>query len=238
MAALPIGKLALLLVRQVSKPIATRIKMEATNHNWFRRFCVGVAQGKHRVERRILRFAHGYGPEYVRPLDEEKAINNGAEFLSEMFIFAVGGTVVTYEYIKSQQKEAEKQAKMEERVLTLLERVATLEQQMIRLHPNHRALLTAEHETAAEPSKEKESPWYRRVMSWPSLAVPSMPSLPSFPWPAGSDSGTTSDAAPAAPVTPVVPAPEATKTSPSAPSHVASAPLKSSSSAAPPKSNP
>ncbi|CAM9941909.1 unnamed protein product, partial [Heterosigma akashiwo] len=44
-------------------------------------------------------------------LPEEKAVKDGAEFVAEAFIYGVGGGAIIYEFLKSEEKNAQKAAK-------------------------------------------------------------------------------------------------------------------------------
>lgn len=47
----------------------------------------------------------GEGKVKVRPLNDAKAIDNGATFLSESFIFSVAGGLILFESFRSRKKE-------------------------------------------------------------------------------------------------------------------------------------
>lgn len=107
--AIPFFKLAALLVRTLAKPIASRIKIEATRHPVYRQYCTRLGQGVHHLSSRINILASGYQFFGVKPLPAEEALNMGVNFLSEFIIFLVGGIVVIVEYRRG-EKASEKKA--------------------------------------------------------------------------------------------------------------------------------
>ncbi len=56
----------------------------------------------------------GYQVRSIKPLEEEKALRDGAEFVGEAFVFIVSGTLVVWEYNRSaestRRKEEQKRA--------------------------------------------------------------------------------------------------------------------------------
>jgi len=56
----------------------------------------------------------------IRPLSESKAIDAGANFISEAFLFAVAGGLILFENVRSRRKEASRRDTVQER-LELLE---------------------------------------------------------------------------------------------------------------------
>ena len=100
-------KLGTLVVRTLAKPIAETIKSQAKEHAKFRKVCVGVAQGVHRLDvgmRLSLLRTEGSKRE-VRPLNESKAIDSGAKLISEAFLFGVAGGLIVFESWRSRRKE-------------------------------------------------------------------------------------------------------------------------------------
>ncbi|CAO1637457.1 unnamed protein product [Parajaminaea phylloscopi] len=126
------AKLATLLIRTLAKPIATQLKAQAASHESFRRVCVTIAQTMHRSEM-ALRYnllprapaVHteedgGGGKERekpkVRPLNEAKAIANGANFLSEAFLFVIAAGLIVGESWRSANKNKQQRNRTEEKV--------------------------------------------------------------------------------------------------------------------------
>lgn len=59
---------------------------------------------------------------HIRPLSETKAIDRGAAFISEFFLFAVGGSLILFESVRSRRKEVSRQDVVTERLERLEER--------------------------------------------------------------------------------------------------------------------
>jgi hypothetical protein len=55
------------------------------------------------------------GPK-IRPLNESKAIDAGANFISEAFLFAVAGGLILLESLRSRRKESNRQDMVQERL--------------------------------------------------------------------------------------------------------------------------
>ena len=75
---------------------------------------IGIGQTSHAVSSRMQIWSAGYQVRSIKPLEEEKALKDGAEFVGESFIFLVSGTLVVWEYNRSAEatrsKEEKKQA--------------------------------------------------------------------------------------------------------------------------------
>ncbi|KAF2675285.1 optic atrophy 3-like protein, partial [Microthyrium microscopicum] len=77
---------------------------------------------------------HARRPPRVRPLSEAKAIETGANFISEGFLFCVGMSVIVFEYWRSRRKEGNRRDEVQERLdelaadeAELKERLATMQ---------------------------------------------------------------------------------------------------------------
>eukprot|EP01031_Cornospumella_fuschlensis_P041124 gene41124-50171_t len=114
MAPLPLLKLAGLLVKTLAKPVANRIKIEARKHPKLSALCVRMGQMSHQLTSRITIISQGYRVLNVDPLPEEEALSRGINILSETFVFTVAGTLLTFEYARSEAKSAQKAQQIEE----------------------------------------------------------------------------------------------------------------------------
>lgn len=248
-------KLSSLVIRTLSKPIAVslmcpspsigpathilttlalqnQIKAQAREHERFRRICVSMAQGLHRVDMRLrlglLRdtasaerrtaaeaAARKHKPTsptakteaeakaeeeaiakakaaaseadkpapkpHIRPLSESKAIESGASFISEGFLFLVAGGLIVYESMRSRRKETTRREDVESRLteLELSERSArkalvALEKELLqqkgetgspsRILP--REVWEVEQKEKAQESQEEG--WFSQMSSWAS----------------------------------------------------------------------
>ncbi|EPY53910.1 optic atrophy 3 family protein [Schizosaccharomyces cryophilus OY26] len=123
-------KIGSLLVRTLSKPIANTIKAQAKEHKTFRKVCIDFAQMMHRAEFRIMganRARSGQMNVRVRPLNDAKAVDAGANFLSETFVFTVAGGAILFETWRARRKEKNRRDNVAEAIFGL-------QQEIIRIH--------------------------------------------------------------------------------------------------------
>ncbi|CAH8355477.1 unnamed protein product [Eruca vesicaria subsp. sativa] len=107
---LPLMKLGTLLVKTISKPLASQLKHQAKVHPRFRQSIINFAQRNHRITTQIQRRIYGHATDVeIRPLNEEKAVQAAVDLIGELFIFAVGGGVVIFEVQRSSRSEARKE---------------------------------------------------------------------------------------------------------------------------------
>ncbi|EME79572.1 uncharacterized protein MYCFIDRAFT_23654, partial [Pseudocercospora fijiensis CIRAD86] len=129
-------KLVSLAVRTAAKPIGNYIKRQAKEHEGFRRFAVGAAQGVHRLDMR-MRLGLLHDPEAqqrmhephkpkIRPLTEARAIELGANFFSEAFIFGVAVGLLLFENWRSRSKASARRDEVSERLEQLEAEVESL----------------------------------------------------------------------------------------------------------------
>lgn len=77
-------------------------------------------------------------PPRIRPLSESKAIENGANFISEFFLFTVAGGLILFEQIRSRRKEASRRDMVADRLEELEERNLVDEERLKRLEEQSR----------------------------------------------------------------------------------------------------
>lgn len=133
---MPLVKLGYLFLRTIAKPIAAGIKAHAREHPKFRAFFTGIAQSYHRLEVRLRnRIALKNGSpssstetpaQTVKPLDEQKAIDLGANFVGEAIVFLVAGAVLVADQQQSWKKEQARRAFIEHRLDELYAETQTL----------------------------------------------------------------------------------------------------------------
>lgn len=116
-------KLTSLLVRTVAKPIATAIKAQAKEHETFRQGCIRIAQTVHKTDIRLRMSLLGEKKIKIRPLNDKKAVENGANFLSEFFIFSVAGSLILYESFRSRKKAADERDALADDIATLQDEI-------------------------------------------------------------------------------------------------------------------
>ncbi|KAJ2184607.1 hypothetical protein IW139_006504, partial [Coemansia sp. RSA 353] len=97
-------KIASLLFRTLSKPVANALKQQAKSHDIFRSLCINVAQLAHRTEMNWKMKVLGYKKEKIRPLNDARAVDAGANFLGEAFIFSVAVSLILAEQVRSRSQ--------------------------------------------------------------------------------------------------------------------------------------
>ncbi|GAA6060128.1 hypothetical protein JCM10212_001425 [Sporobolomyces blumeae] len=135
MASLKIGSL---LLRTLSKPIATKIKQRAKDHEGFKSRTIAMAQFLHRAEMNLRVSLLGESPKHIRPLSESRAIESGANFLSEGFLFAVAATIIIGETYRGRVSEGKRRDAVrdslqthEDEIEELRERLKGLERECV-----------------------------------------------------------------------------------------------------------
>jgi len=112
-------KVVSLLIKTLSKPIANRLKLSAQEHPKFRTVCVGLAQSLHRYESRLTSGIFAQAHPVIRPLSDTKAIQNGANFLSEAFLFSVAVALIVAENFRGRMQTAHRRDVVDERLTEL-----------------------------------------------------------------------------------------------------------------------
>ena len=121
--AFPIAKLGVLLVKQISKPLAKRFANRAKKHRLFRDWvCIPIGQTFHYCETRVklasLDLVLKRKVVKVPKLSEKDAIEQGSTILSEVLILFTAIGILVYEYKKSRdEKKEEEEIKTAEREL-------------------------------------------------------------------------------------------------------------------------
>jgi optic atrophy 3 protein len=118
-----LAKLGGLLIKTLAKPVSKRIKHEFSKRELTQRFLINIGQYTHQMSSRMTIWSAGYKVRSIKPLEEEKAMKDGAELIGEGFILFVSGGIIVWEYNKSKEKEQKKaeekrqEAKAERRAL-------------------------------------------------------------------------------------------------------------------------
>uniref|UniRef100_A0A915I6C5 OPA3-like protein n=1 Tax=Romanomermis culicivorax TaxID=13658 RepID=A0A915I6C5_ROMCU len=128
--AFPIAKLAYLAVKQISKPIANQIKLTAKSNAVFRRYvCLPPAQFYHFVETRFKMYILGLGkPVKITPLNEQMAVELGAELLGEGVVFLMASATIFLEYVRQSRNTRLKEEEAEKRLTNLEEKLQILDE--------------------------------------------------------------------------------------------------------------
>lgn len=109
--AFPIAKLGVLAIKQISKPIANVLKTRAKNSEFFKIYvCMPPAQFYNWCEVKTKMWAMGLGkPQAVPKLNDQMAIELGANLLGEFIIFGIGAVILIAEYVRQSAKESMKE---------------------------------------------------------------------------------------------------------------------------------
>ncbi|XP_058095766.1 OPA3-like protein [Magnolia sinica] len=107
---LPVVKLGSLVLKTLSKPIASRLKQQAGHQPRFRQLIINLAQANHRFTTTMQRRIYGHATNVeIRPLDAEKAVQAATDLIGELFVFSVAGVLVIFEVQRSARSEARKE---------------------------------------------------------------------------------------------------------------------------------
>ncbi|XP_015806262.1 optic atrophy 3 protein homolog [Nothobranchius furzeri] len=125
--AFPIAKLLYLGVRQLSKPVANRIKAGARRSEFFKNYiCLPPAQMYHWIEMRTKMRIMGFKGATIKPLNEDAAAELGAELLGEAIIFLIGGGCMVVEYSRQAANSRRKEEELNETITSLKTEIAEL----------------------------------------------------------------------------------------------------------------
>lgn len=119
--------------------MAKSLKNQFVKHPITRRALINVGQTSHAISTRMTIWSSGYKVRSINPLEEEVALVQGADLLSETFIFVVSGGIVVYEYHRSSEKERIKEeqrlqkiqdgaSQLQAKLISLDKRLASLEE--------------------------------------------------------------------------------------------------------------
>mmetsp|Transcript_6379 Transcript_6379/g.15798 ORF Transcript_6379/g.15798 Transcript_6379/m.15798 type:complete len:231 (-) Transcript_6379:1253-1945(-) len=115
-AALPVTKLAGLLVKTFAKPLSKRIKTDLGRYNAARKLLIEIGQASYKATSYMEIWSSGYRVKSIKSIDSEKAMKDGAEFVGEGFVLAVSASIVIYEYNRSAKSTAKKNEEKRERL--------------------------------------------------------------------------------------------------------------------------
>lgn len=94
-------KITSLLIRTISKPVANAIKARTRQSPLFKRNFIRFGQFINRLDLKLRNNSNIK----VRPLNDNKAIELGSNFLSELFVFSIGAGLILYELFKPKKQE-------------------------------------------------------------------------------------------------------------------------------------
>ncbi|XP_053478634.1 optic atrophy 3 protein homolog [Ictalurus furcatus] len=125
--AFPMAKLLYLGVRQLSKPVANRIKAGARRSEFFKSYiCLPPAQLYHWIEMKTKMRIMGFRGAAVKPLNEDAAAELGAELLGETIIFLIGGGCLVFEYSRQASNSRRKDEELTHTINSLQVQIGEL----------------------------------------------------------------------------------------------------------------
>ncbi|AET38560.1 OPA3 family protein Ecym_3047 [Eremothecium cymbalariae DBVPG len=137
-------KLGTLLIRQVTRPVANVLRLQAKQHAAFKNLCIKLAQKMHRMDVALRnRLTYNNSSKKIRPLNDERAVENGATLISELFVFGVTGSVVAWETLRQRNKELSRREQVEQDIEVLQSEIEEL-----------RKLLGGENKNVEVPGKQ------------------------------------------------------------------------------------
>lgn len=115
MAPVPLAKLVGLLIKTLAKPVSKQIRHQFVKQPITRRSLIWVGQASHAATTRMTMSTSAKGSisfkvRSVPKIEDKAALSQGADLLSESFLFAVSGGLAVYEYNRSSAKEKKKEA--------------------------------------------------------------------------------------------------------------------------------
>ncbi|KDQ18646.1 hypothetical protein BOTBODRAFT_154595 [Botryobasidium botryosum FD-172 SS1] len=119
-------KLATLVIRTLAKPISNQLKEQAQQHETFRKLCIGLAQWSYRTETRLRTSLLGESPKAVKPLNDTRAIQNGANTLAEAFLFGVAASIILAETWRSSRSQGRRRDLIDDQIADLTVKITEL----------------------------------------------------------------------------------------------------------------
>ena len=153
-------KIASLIIRALTKPLANRFKVRAKESAKWQSVCRVLGNVQHRILVTMSLSSRKDGiKEYrIKPLSHDIAIENGADLLGELVIVTVAITLTGYELRRSSLKSTEKavteQKIQEEKERQLLQRFQCVEKEIQEL----KRIIDGIHKNDLV---EKSSYWWR-----------------------------------------------------------------------------
>ncbi|KAJ5118069.1 uncharacterized protein N7443_003249 [Penicillium atrosanguineum] len=133
----------------------------------------------------------------IRPLSESKAIESGANFISETFLFMVAGGLILFESWRSRRKETTRRDGVEERLAeleqsekTAIQALVALEKELLALKAKHGESPKSTHHILprevweAQPEVEEpavEETWWTKATSYFSFGQSASNTAPTAP---------------------------------------------------------
>ena len=156
-----LAKLGGLLIKTLAKPLSKRIKHEFSRYPVTQNVLIAVGQGTHQLTSRMTIWSAGYKVRSIKPLEEEQAMKQGAEFVGESFILTVSIGVLLYEVnsqaVKARDKDEKQKAQTKAERDELQAKLHTLDVRLKALEEvvkqNSNSLLNLTGKRYKEPDK-------------------------------------------------------------------------------------
>ncbi|KAJ0173603.1 hypothetical protein K1T71_010752 [Dendrolimus kikuchii] len=179
--AFPIAKLSVLLIKQISKPIANACKERAKNSPFFRTYvCMPPAQFYNWCEVKAKMWILNLGkPVNIPVLSQEMAIELGANLLGETVIFVIGAGLLIIEYNRQSKKETAKEAKREEEMKhissTITDLYFTVQRQQTQIREMERLIHSINPGKKPISPPDNNGPSRQHPSSAPTVPAPPIP---------------------------------------------------------------
>lgn len=134
------AKILGLFIKTLSKPLAKVIKAKAKSSSAFKNTCMEVAQSYHRIEIGLKMKFLDYKSEPIQRLSDAKAVELGADFISEMFVFTVAVGVYMGETYRKSYVEKSRRSDVDSNLTSLLDQVKQMQLQIQELQESTSAL--------------------------------------------------------------------------------------------------
>ena len=127
---------------------------------------IGIGRMNHQITSRLTIWSSGYRVRSITPLEPEKALTNGGDFVAEAFIFSVSGSVAVWEYNRSKassnKKEAEAKAKLRAERDSVQKQLTSLNDQLetIKKQQDEQFQLLQKYVQKEEANKTSRSSWF------------------------------------------------------------------------------
>ncbi|CAB3231591.1 unnamed protein product [Arctia plantaginis] len=132
MEQFPMFRLATLLARQVSAPIANRIKEYASRHPWFsKHVCMAVGQLHNTAQLRFRMWTLALRqPKAVTPLSDSAALEAGGNILGEIVIFFLGSLIIILEVNRQANNQEDKELNIQSQWMAVLDQLEELQREL------------------------------------------------------------------------------------------------------------
>lgn len=132
MAAIPLGKILYMALKQVSRPISRRMIALSRKSNFFKNYiCLPPANAYNWLVTMVrVRFMGSQTKIKVLPLNEDKAIQLGSELMGELIVFIMSACILLAEYKRQSRSAQTKEKEQNRRIESLREEITALKQKV------------------------------------------------------------------------------------------------------------